>query len=222
MNSRLLRKHRIVAVAAALAAGVTVGPASLPAAAAEGQIRVPAGGQPVAGQYIVVLKQAPAAARTAQAVTATARGLADRHGGTVSRTYSSALNGFALRASEAQARSFAADARVLFVEQDARVRLSETQDNATWGLDRIDQRNRPLDTRYTYNTTAGTVSAYIIDTGVRASHAEFGGRVKVGTDTIGDGRTATTATATARTSPARSAAAPTGWPRPCSSTPCAC
>jgi serine protease len=63
-----------------------------------------------------------------------------------------------------------------------------TQPNATWGLDRVDQRDLPLDGNYTYDTTASNVHTYIIDTGVRASHNDFGGRVTTGFSSINDGR----------------------------------
>ncbi|MCT4356178.1 S8 family peptidase [Streptomyces sp. Je 1-79] len=66
--------------------------------------------------------------------------------------------------------------------------MADTQPGATWGLDRIDQRDLPLSTTYTYNRTASNVTAYIIDTGIRTSHSEFGGRATVGTDTVGGGQ----------------------------------
>src|SRR5690606_33275382 len=81
-----------------------------------------------------------------------------------------------------------ADPRVEFVEEDGIVSISATQNNATWGLDRIDQRNRPLNGTYVYDTTAPNVHAYVIDTGIRASHNDFGGRVGSGYSAINDGR----------------------------------
>jgi serine protease len=62
-----------------------------------------------------------------------------------------------------------------------------SQPNATWGLDRIDQRNLPLNSTYTYDTSAVNVDVYIIDTGIRGTHVEFGGRVTGGYTAIADG-----------------------------------
>jgi subtilisin family serine protease len=88
----------------------------------------------------------------------------------------------------AAARRLAADPQVAWVEQDSAVHLTTTQNGATWGLDRIDQRTLPLSGGYTYTTTAANVHAYVIDTGIRAAHVDFGGRATVGIDTVGDGR----------------------------------
>jgi len=87
-----------------------------------------------------------------------------------------------------QARRLAADPRIAYVQPVTEVHMTDTQAGATWGLDRTDQRALPLDTKYTYATTASNVTAYILDTGIRTSHAEFGGRARVGFDAIGDGR----------------------------------
>ncbi|MQT02303.1 S8 family peptidase [Streptomyces jumonjinensis] len=103
-------------------------------------------------------------------------------------TYRSALKGFSAKMSAAKAAKLAADPRVSYVEQDSRVSLSATQTNATWGIDRIDQRDLPLSTTYTYNATGAGVNAYIIDTGIRTAHTDLGGRASVGTDTVGGGQ----------------------------------
>jgi subtilisin family serine protease len=111
------------------------------------------------------------------------------HGGSrhSQRTYTRALKGFSVWTSEAAARKMAEDPAVAFVEEDQVVSLTATQTGATWGLDRIDQRDLPLGGTYVYNNTGAGVRAYIIDTGVRASHAEFGGRVAAGFTAVQDG-----------------------------------
>jgi subtilisin family serine protease len=91
--------------------------------------------------------------------------------------------------SATQARRLAADPAVALVEQDQTVTVSGVQSpTPSWGLDRIDQRNLPLNNSYTYPNTASNVHAYIIDTGILTTHTDFGGRASVGTDTVGDGR----------------------------------
>ena len=135
-------------------------------------------------QYIVVLKDNVAdvdleASRLAQNY------FGDRSDG---HTYRRALKGFSVRMSEKQAEKLAADPRVAFVEEDSEVTASATQTGATWGLDRIDQRNLPLDGNYTYNFTGAGITAYIIDTGIRATHSQFGGRVISGFTAINDGQ----------------------------------
>jgi subtilisin family serine protease len=161
-------------------------------AAATGEIRGAAAPGAIAGSYIVVLKAdavgfaGSAAARTA--IPARASTLTGRYGGTVDTVYSAALTGFSARMSAAQAGRLAADPAVAWVEQDRMVSLDATQNNATWGLDRIDQRNRPLSGTFTYPNSAGSgVTAYIIDTGILTSHSQFGGRASLGPTYAGGG-----------------------------------
>jgi subtilisin family serine protease len=136
---------------------------------------------PVADQYIVTLNTPPGASAAAAA------SLTAKHGGQVERVYSSALNGYAAHMNANQAAAVANDPNVSSVEQDGYVSIDATQSPApSWGLDRIDQRDRPLDNAYTPPNAGTNVTAYIIDTGIYVSHSDFGGRASVGTDTVGD------------------------------------
>src|SRR5204863_1498107 len=121
-------------------------------------------------------------------VAGTASDLVKQHSGRTKHIYGKALKGFAAELSEKEAAAVAADPRVKYVEEDSVVSIDTTQTGATWGIDRIDQRNLPLDGNYTYNTTASNVHAYIIDTGILITHTQFGGRASVGVDEVGDGQ----------------------------------
>ncbi|RBJ00615.1 S8 family peptidase [Micromonospora provocatoris] len=179
-----LRALAVTAAAAAFAAA-----ASTPALAAPtGEIRYAGAADAVSGSYVVVLKgDAVGTANTLAARTAVpdrAAGLAKRYGGNVGTVWSAALTGYSAKMTPAQARRLAADPAVAYVEQDRVMTTQGTQTGATWGLDRIDQRNLPLNSTYTYPNTASNVRAYIIDTGIRTTHSDFGGRATWGTNTV--------------------------------------
>lgn len=143
-------------------------------------------GLEVPGEYIVQLHPISALGTQINA-QATATSLARSHGANaddVFKVYQNSIKGFAVRMSKAQAKKLSSHPSVKMVEPNRYVYLSATQNNATWGLDRIDQRDRPLDSTYTYNTDASNVHVYIIDTGVRTSHNEFSGRMGNGIDTV--------------------------------------
>ena len=137
----------------------------------------------IPNQYIVVLKDDVGDVET-EAINLARDFDGDRNGG---HTYLRALKGFSVRMSEQQALRLANDPRVEFVEEDGVVSLGTTQTGATWGLDRIDQRDLPLNGTYTYTPTGTGVKAYIIDTGIRATHTQFAGRVISGFTAINDG-----------------------------------
>ncbi|MGH9156396.1 MAG: S8 family serine peptidase [Acidimicrobiales bacterium] len=109
-------------------------------------------------------------------------------GGQVHHDYANAVRGFAATLPAQALEGLRRNPNVELIEPDAPVVASVVQTGATWGLDRIDQRALPLSGTYSYDTTGAGVTAYIIDTGVRATHTQFGGRVTSGYTAIADGR----------------------------------
>ncbi len=176
---------RVATAAAVLAAAAAVAGVPVAEAASGVPDAAASASEPVPGRYVVVLKDA--VAPTAAAAEEQALAVTRRRGGQAERVFSSALPGFAVRASAAQARALASDPSVAYVERDARVRLADTQTSPGWGLDRMDQRTLPVDRSYGYASQGSGVSAYILDTGIRTSHTDFGGRARVGFDAVGDG-----------------------------------
>lgn len=142
----------------------------LPFSAIAGPGEIRRNSRPVPDSYIVVLEDHVSDVRGA------ARSIAAAHRGDVTYIYENALRGFALRVPAQAVQGIAHDPFVKYVEEDGVVETTTTQSSAIWGLDRIDQRNLPLSGTFTYTATGSTVRAYIIDTGIRTSHTEFGGR----------------------------------------------
>ena len=103
----------------------------------------------------------------------------------INKRYKHAINGFAAEMTEEEALALSEDPRVLFVEEDGVMTIDATQSGATWGLDRIDQRDRPLNGTYVYNYTGSGVRVYVIDTGILTSHTQFGGRAAASYDAFG-------------------------------------
>ncbi|MFY0524450.1 S8 family serine peptidase [Archangium gephyra] len=137
----------------------------------------------IPGEYIVVLREdvKDVALRGSSDV---ARELVAARGGQVLHTYERALKGFWVKMSEAQVRELLADPRVAYIEENGVVSASASQTSATWGIDRVDQRNLPRDSTYNYNFDGTGVHAYIIDTGMRLTHSQYTGRVGNGFDAI--------------------------------------
>lgn len=132
-----------------------------------------------AADYIVVLRDSARPATVAKAH-------GQRYGASVTKVYSNALNGYAARIDGRQLAALRADGQVAFIVPDGVATIDETQTDATWGLDRIDQRKLPLSNTFSYTNTGAGVTAYVIDTGIRVSHQEFGGRARSGWDFVDD------------------------------------
>ncbi|EGX57683.1 putative secreted subtilisin-like serine protease [Streptomyces zinciresistens K42] len=157
--------------------------AALPAQAAqpEGTVLGAGTAEAVPGSYIVTLKQAAGFSASATQ----GKQLIAGYGGKITRTYTTALNGYAAQLSSTEAKRLAADPAVASVEQDRKVHSTATQTNAPWGLDRSDQTNLPLNGTFTYPDSAGSATTiFVLDTGVRITHQDLAGRASNGYDFV--------------------------------------
>ena len=143
----------------------------------------------VPGRYIVVLEDWAAGERGhSSAAASVASELSARYGGRPDRIFRFAVNGYSAEMNEAQAAALSRDPRVKYVEEDGVMSIDTTQTNATWGIDRIDQRDLPLSGTYNFDADGSGVTVYVIDTGIRATHVDFGGRVSGGFSSVNDNR----------------------------------
>ncbi len=126
-----------------------------------------------AGGVIVVLG---AGARPEQ--VAASYGLARRY------TFKRVLNGFATQASASIEQRLLHDPRVKSIQPDRPFSTEGVEPAPSWGLDRLDQRSG-LDGSYTYTQTGRGVTVYLVDTGIRYTHHDFGGRAVFGYDAFG-------------------------------------
>ncbi|TXX93159.1 S8 family peptidase [Vibrio cholerae] len=156
-----------------------------------------ASGKGIKNQYIVVLKQ-PATIMSndlqafQQFTQRSVNALANKHTLEIKNVFDSALSGFSAELTAEQLQALRADPNVDYIEQNQIITVNPiisasanaAQDNVTWGIDRIDQRDLPLNRSYNYNYDGSGVTAYVIDTGIAFNHPEFGGRAKSGYDFI--------------------------------------
>ena len=134
----------------------------------------------MADRYIVVFRN------DVQDPDALTDGLVNQFGGTVHFRYAHAIKGFAATLPAAAIAGISRNPNVSYIEPDAVASISTTDNTVnSWGLDRIDQRDLPLSGSYTYVSDGTGVRAYIIDTGIRLTHTEFGSRATFGFDAFG-------------------------------------
>jgi aqualysin 1 len=161
--NRVMTRFALITAATLMALLLPISPAVLAAGSAD---------------YIVVLKDSTVAP------AAVAREHGKRYGASVTQVYGHALKGYAAHLDARQLSAVRADGAVDYVVPDGIATIDTTQPGATWGIDRIDQHKLPLSGTFSYSNTGAGVTAYVIDTGIRVTHNEFGGRASSGWDFV--------------------------------------
>jgi hypothetical protein len=122
----------------------------------------------VPDQYIVVMKAGLSAAANQEA-----QAVARQAGAVIGFTYVKALNGFSFKGSQAVVDRLRAVGSIDYIEADGVVSINIAQNAPPTGLDRTSERLLPLNTEFTYSENGTGVHAYVIDTGIRATHNDF-------------------------------------------------
>ncbi|MCF2856616.1 S8 family serine peptidase [Pseudoalteromonas sp. SMS1] len=187
------KKHQLAAAITGILFSTLSSTSALAQVTHPKMVTVPASSAVVEDSYIVVFETP----KTITADTLVARAdfnriqsqnLVNQHNIKLEKTYSASLNGALVTASKSQLSALLSDPNIAFIEPNRVITLdasvSAKQSNATWGLDRIDQRALPLDSNYVYNYTGSNVTAYVLDTGIQVDHTEFNGRAASGFDFI--------------------------------------
>ena len=179
-----LRRRLATLAATGLTAAALLALPAGTAAAQPGKIRGADAKGAIPDSYLVVFESAVSTTATRPLVDR----LATKHRARVGFRYGGSLRGFSARMTRAQALRLSLDPAVAYVEQDRTVRAVGTQrPTPSWGLDRTDQRSLPLSSSYTYPSSGTGVTAYVIDSGIRTTHRDFGSQAVWGTNTTGDG-----------------------------------
>lgn len=178
-----MRRLALLAASAGFLAACADGPAPTAVSEPSAAPLLAVGNQDLSlrDRYIVVFKP------TVRDVDATVDRVARENGvGAVHFRYRSALLGFAATIPSQALEGVRRNPNVEFVEADgvATISGSPQLNPPSWGLDRVDERDLPMDAAYAYQNSGQNVEAYILDTGIRYTHQEYAGRAFSGWDFV--------------------------------------